>query len=137
MKKLLVGGVVGGITFFLLGWAIYGMALQSYMAAHQVPGVMKPEAEMMGNMLYMVLSNLCWGFMVAYVFAIANVNSAIDGAKTALIVGFLIALGMDLGLYAMSNWFDGLSTAMVDVAATSVMTALGGAVIGFVNSKVN
>jgi len=137
MKKLLAGGVVGGITFFLLGWAIYGMALKGYMEAHQVPGVMKSEAEMMGNMLFMVLSNLCWGFMMAYVFVIANVNSIMDGAKTGLIVGLLTALAMDLGMYAMSNWFDGLSTAMVDVAATAVMTALGGAVIGFVNSKVS
>ena len=37
LKKLLLGGIAGGIVFFLLGWLIYGKLLMGFMTAH--PGL--------------------------------------------------------------------------------------------------
>jgi hypothetical protein len=137
IKKLLAGGVAGGIAYFLLGWLIYGMALKGFMEAHQVPGIMKSEAEFMGNMHFMVISNLILGLMIAYIYSLANINSLMEGLKVGLIFGLLMALSFDLMMFAMSNMFDGMTSLAVDIAASTVFTGLGAAVVGFVNSKVS
>jgi hypothetical protein len=138
MKKLLAGGLAGGIAYFLLGWLVYGTVLMSYMEAHQLPGIMKPESEMMGiGMAFMLIANLAWGLLIAYIFMLGNINSLAAGLKQGFIIGLLLMVGMDLGFYAYSNLFDSLQTVLIDIAASTAMTCVGGGVIGFVNSKVN
>ncbi|MBL7700653.1 MAG: hypothetical protein JNM14_00265 [Ferruginibacter sp.] len=127
IKKLLIGGITGGVLFFLLGWVIYGMLLMDFMASN--PGIAGNVARAEPDYLYLIIGNMALGFMMAYIFIRANVNTIAGGAVMGGIIGLLVAVGYDCMMYATTNVTS--KTAMAaDVAATTVMTAVVGAVIG-------
>jgi hypothetical protein len=131
IKKLLIGGITGGILFFLLGWLVYGMLLMDFMNSHQgaAGNVQRAESDM--QYLYLVIGNMAMGFMLAYVFLKGNVNSMMDGFITGGILGLLIAVSYDCMIYATSTVIS--KTAMAaDVAVMTVMTAIVGAIIAVV-----
>ena len=128
-NRVLVGGIIGGVVFFFLGFLVYGMALRTFMENNQMAGLGRSDAEF--NWLMLVLGNLAFGFMVAYVLHKANANSFAAGATVAMIVGLLMALGLDLTMYATTNVFNSISGVLVDVIATSIMGAVVGGVVGW------
>lgn len=130
-KKLFIGGITAGILFFGLGYLIFGMLLKTYMANHLgVAGnIYRADADM--QFLYLVLGNLSYGFMMAYIFARANVKSAVDGLITGGIVGLLMAVGVDCVIYATSTIMS-KSMMAADVAGTTAMSAIVGAIVGLV-----
>lgn len=129
IKKWVIGGITGGVLFFLLGWLIYGMLLTSFMESHTgtAGNIMRAEPDF----LYLAIGNLAMGFAVAYVLLKANVSSMAGGFVTAGIFGLLIGVGFDCMMYATSTVIS--KTAMAaDVAASTVMTAIVGAVVAMV-----
>jgi hypothetical protein len=136
IKKLLIGGIVGGILFFGLGWLIYGNLLMSFMQKH--PGTATGVDRSMEDMrfLYLCLGNLLQGFLLAYIFIRANVKTAASGLITGGVLGALMAAGMDCIMYGTTNIIS--KTAMAaDVAAFTVMCAVVGAVLGIVMNMGN
>ncbi|HMI78129.1 MAG TPA: hypothetical protein VK484_05015 [Ferruginibacter sp.] len=129
IKKLFLGTIAGGIAFFLLGWVIFGMLLMDFMNAH--PGVAgnihRPEPDM----LYLAIGNLVWGLLYTYIFIKAGVNSLAGGLINGGIIGCLMSIGFNCIMYGTSIVTS--KTAMAaDVAAITVMMAIGGAIIGMV-----
>jgi hypothetical protein len=45
-NKILLGGIAGAVTFFLLGWLIYGLLLADYFTANYDQSIMRPIEEM-------------------------------------------------------------------------------------------
>jgi hypothetical protein len=131
IKKLLMGGIVGGILFFGLGYLIYGNLLMNFMKDH--PGTVSGVDRAMDQMefLYLAIGNLSMGFLLAYIFVKANVNTFGGGLFTGGIVGALVSIGVDCTMYATTNIIS--KTAMAaDVTATTVMSAIVGAVVAMV-----
>ena len=129
IKKLLIGGIVGGILYFLLGWLIYGMLLMDFMMGHPGTATNVDRAEM--DYLYLIIGNLAMGFLLAYVFVKSNVSSMAGGLVTGGIIGALVSVGVDCVMYATTNVVS--KTAMAaDVAAMTVMSAIVGAAVGMV-----
>lgn len=134
-KKFLIGGIVGGILFFLLGWLIYGMLLMNFMTQHATAaaaGVMRPEAEW--PWWAMIVGNMGLGFLVSYVLAKANVSGAAAGASTGAAVMFLVSLSYDFIIYAQMNLYD-LTGAAVDIISSAVIGAVVGAIVGWLNGR--
>jgi len=129
LKKLIIGGIVAGILYFLLGWLIYGMLLTNFMNNHTgVAGnIMKTEPDM----LYLAIGNLAMGFLLAYVFVKSNISSMAGGFITGAVLGLLMSVGYDCMIYATTTTLS--KTAMAaDVAAATVMTAVVGAITAMV-----
>lgn len=127
-NKILIGGLIGGVTSFLLGWIIYGVLLKDAMTS-PIAGLMKPETEMVW--WAMIGSCLAQGYLLSYVFGKwANITTLVGGATAGATLGLLIALSYDLGFYAMSNMFT-MGTMVMDVAMSTVMNAAVGAVVGW------
>lgn len=128
IKKWVIGGITGGVLYFLLGWVIYGMLLKSFMEGH--PGA-AGNVFREPDFLYLAIGNLAMGFAIAYILLKGNVSSMAGGFMTAGIVGLLIGVGYDSMVYATTNVMS--KTAMAtDVAASTVMTAIVGAVVAMV-----
>lgn len=129
IKKLLMGGITGGVLFFLLGWVIYGMLLLNFMNTHTgVAGnVARPEPDF----LYLIIGNLAMGFLMAYIFIKANINSFGSGLITGGAIGLLMAVGYDCTVYATTTIASKTGMA-ADVIAFTVMSAITGAVVGAV-----
>ena len=131
-KKFLTGTLVGGIAYFFLGYLIYGMALEGFMASHA--GTATGVAKSMDEMVWwaLIVGNLSWAAMFSYIFVQwANVNSFGAGASAGAIIGLFMALGFDMVMFATSNMMD-MTGMLADVAAATVMNALAGGAIGAV-----
>ena len=93
-QKFIVGGVVGGIVNFILGWLVYGMLLKDFMASNASSGIMRADSDMIWWAL--IVGNLCVGFLLAYVIGKGGAASAAKGAAVGFVVGLLVSLGYDL-----------------------------------------
>ncbi len=130
-KKIILGGIAGSITLFLLGWLLYGMLLANFFASHPgtVTGFERGDADMLLG--YIFLGNLAQGFLYAIVLGWANINTAGAGIKAGLIMGLLIDLGFGLVMYGTTTLMS--RTALLgDVATFTVMSAIACAVIATV-----
>ena len=56
ITKIVIGGIVGGISFFFLGWLIYGVLLMDFMSEFSNTTFNRPEEEMVW--WAMILSNM-------------------------------------------------------------------------------
>lgn len=128
-NKILLGGILGGITFFILGWLIYGIALADYMAAHSNTSVNRPMEEMIW--WAMILSNLISGFLMAFILSWSGTSNFVGGLKIGAIVGLLFGLSIDLSFYAMTTMFSDMNSLFIDIVVYSVMTALASGVIAW------
>ncbi len=129
IKKLLVGGMAGSIAHFFLGWLIYGILLADYMANH--PGILANPMRTEPDFMYLIIGNLAFGFLQAYIYIKANVNSMLDGFVTGGIIGLLMTVGYDCINYATSSIIS-KSAMAADAAAATLMTAVVGALIAFI-----
>jgi len=135
IKKISIAGIAGGVVAFLLGWLIYGKLLMDFMAEHGNSSVMRAEADMIWWAL--ILSNIFWGVMLAYIFnRWANINTLGAGATAGATISLLIGLSMNLGFYATSTVYKDMTGLVVDILAGIVMGAVVGAVVGLVLGKI-
>jgi hypothetical protein len=128
MKKMLIGTVVGGVTFFLLGGLIYAVILGNFYEANlgSATGVLRE----LPILWAMVVSQLGMAAVVTYVFLLSDVASASNGLKTGAILGLLLGIAISFDLYSVTNWSNS-TVAFVEPIVWVVRTALAGAAIGW------
>jgi len=125
-QKFIVGGVVGGILYFLLGYVFYGLLLKGFFDSNGM-------AVNMDNVKWwaMIVGNLAGGFLLAYILTKGNVSTAGGGAGTGFVVGLLMSLSFDLVMFGIGKGME-LKGVAADVAVAAIMTAIIGAVVGWV-----
>ncbi len=133
-NKTLIGGLAGGVAFFLLGWLIYGILLVDYYAANTNQCAMRPMTEM----IYwaMGISNLALGLLLAMIFGWSNTSGMMAGAKVAAIIGLFMAISLNFNFYSMSTMYASLTPIFVDILVSAVYFALGGGIIAWVMGMV-
>ena len=134
-KKFLVGGIVGGIAYFLLGYLVFGILLMDFFKSHSnsTPGVYRADTDMIW--WAMIVGNLAYGFLLSYVIGKAGAASVAGGFKTGAIIGLLASIASNCITYALVNLSD--TTAMaVDIVASTIVGGILGAIVGWVQSKV-
>lgn len=125
--KILRGTIFGGITFFLLGWLVYGILLMDFMAANSNNCAARLDNEMIW--WAMVVSNLVLALFVTVVLKWSGAKSVPDGMKIGAVVGFLTGLSTDLSYYSMTTMISNLTALFVDVLVYSIMLGVVGIVI--------
>ena len=132
-NKFYLAAIVGFVTFFILGWLIYGMILKDTMAAHTLTsGFWKTDAEMQArDFMALILAQLATGFLFALVITYANSTSASSGAKTGAILALLMGIATDFTFYGTANFLD-LSGVAIDIICWVITGTIAGAVIGMV-----
>ena len=134
MKKLIAGGIAGGVAFFFLGWVAYGMLLMDFMTAHsRRSAAFRSEDEMI--FWAMILGNLAYGFLVSLIINRTPNASVAQGASTGFITGLLYAAAVNFTTYAQIDLF-GKKVMAADILTMAILTAVIGAVIAWVVSKV-
>lgn len=129
-NKFIIGGIIGGVAFFLLGWLVWGILLMDFMKnnAGTATGVMREQADMVWWAL--IVGNLFSGLFVSYVLNKAGSASAGSGAATGAAIGLLVGAGFDFTFYGTSNIMN-LNGFLVDIVANTIVTAIVGGIIGW------
>ena len=128
--KVLIGGVLGGIAFFLLGWLVWGILLHDTMAQYSNAACTKPEAEM--NMAYMVIANLLWGIVFAYILNNwKGEMSPKTGAVVGVIISILLGIAMDLYSLALTTMMTSTTPILYNIAANALVGGIVGAIVGW------
>jgi hypothetical protein len=126
VKNFIVGGIVGGIVDFLLGWVVYGMLLHDMMP-------MEPGAK--ENMMFIFLGCMSFGFLISWVFSqgegISNVGA---GIKMAL--GIAVFMGLCSHFFMnMTNETIDVKFMAIDILGSLVLATGVGAAVATVNAK--
>jgi hypothetical protein len=131
--KVLLSALVTGVVGFLMGWIIFGMlGMMDYYTAHCTEGwnvLQKTEEEM--NFIGMIIANLAWGSLMAWMLWKMGVNSAIGGLVPGAVLAVLVTITYDMFFYSTMNVYKDTMIFGVDVAVNAVMGAVVGVVAGF------
>ncbi len=129
-NKILLGGLAGGVAFFLLGFLFYGILLMKFFEANSgsATGVMKDPPVWWA----LILGNIFWGLLLAVIFGRwASISTFAGGARAGAIIGLLASLSFDLTMFGTAN-LSTLPAAGVDVVVATIMSAIAGGVVGLV-----
>src|SRR5574338_258604 len=123
-NKFFLGGIVGGVVYFVLGYLFYGLLLKSFFDANATPVDMS-------KMVWwaLIVANLLAGFLFSYIIGKANATGMGSAAGIGFVAGLLMALSFDLMSYSMGNGMANLKAIAVDAITGAVMSAIAGAAI--------
>nr|WP_294777581.1 hypothetical protein [uncultured Flavobacterium sp.] len=127
VKNFIVGGIVGGIADFLMGWLLYGMLLKDFFP--------KPEGAGAENLTFIFLGCMCFGFMMSFIFNQGEgISKCVPGVKLAVGIALFMSLSMNF-FYSMYSETINMQMVAVDVLVSIVIASVVGAVIAVVNGK--
>jgi hypothetical protein len=127
VKNFIVGGIVGGIADFLMGWLIWGILLKDTMP--------KPEGAGPENMMFIFLGCMCFGFLVSYVLSQGEgISKCVAGIKMAAGIALFMSLCNNF-FYNMYKDAIDIKLMGIDVVASVVIGTVVGAVVAVVNGK--
>jgi hypothetical protein len=122
-KNFIVGGIVGGIVNFLLGWVFYGILFKD----------IYPESPEM-KLEFIALGCLTFGFLVSYIFnKWAGISNPMTGLYAGAVIGFINGLSMNFFMY--SDMPLNLQNMIIDVVICTVTGSFIGAAVAFVHGK--
>ena len=136
VTRLLAAAVAGGITFFVLGFLIYGLLLENLMKPNMntYPGLMNETPVWVP----LVLANFVSALLLAYIFEKwAGIRTFAAGLQGGAVVWFLIALSFQLMFLAFMNLHKNYIPVVADIIGSTVMGAIGGGVIAMVLGLMN
>lgn len=126
-SKMLIGGVLGGIVFFLLGWLLFGVIFADSMTG--MPCMRTHETL---NIPMIAIGNLLTGLLLAHIYSRwANITTFVGGAMAAFIIGLLMYGGMSFLSYGTTTMYADLKSVLMDIVTSSVMLAIAGGVVGW------
>ena len=138
LARVLAATVAGGITFFILGFIIFGLILD--------PLVMKPNmspetAKLMKDppdWVFLILFNFVGAFLLAYIFdKWATIRTFGGGFIGGAIIFLIVDLYIQLMLAAFMNVSHGLHPIIADLIGTMIVAGGAGGVVGIVLGKMN
>lgn len=127
VKNFIVGGIVGGIVDFLLGWVVYGMLLKDTFP--------KPEGAGAENIVFIFLGCMSFGFLVSWIFSQGEgIANMVTGIKVA--IGIALFMGLCNNFF-MSMYKESVDVKMmaIDILASFVLATGVGAAVAMVNGK--
>ncbi|MDN3676903.1 hypothetical protein QWY90_06225 [Flavobacterium paronense] len=127
VKNFFIGGIVGGIVDFLMGWLVWGILLKDTFP--------KPEGSGPENMMFIFLGCLFFGFLISYIF------SQGEGISTCM-SGIKMAVGIALFMSLSDNFFMNMYKETIDfklmgigIVASIFVASIVGAAVAVVNGK--
>lgn len=126
-NRVLIGGLIGALTIFLLGYLLYGVLLDSTMeACTQCQRTMEEL-----NFPLLILGNVFLGLTLAYILGRSGVGSFNSGASMGAMIGALLIIGWSLITYATSTVYTTTTCILYRVIAEIILWGVAGGVIGW------
>ncbi len=123
IKKMLIAGTIAGVLFFLFGWVVYGILLKDFFFKNTGAAGHLDRIDI--QLVIVFLGSLLQGYVYAYVFTRANVESLKDGMTTGGILGFLMISAFDCMMYGTTLILSKHSLLGDVLASTSIAIVVG------------
>ncbi len=122
-KNFIVGGIVGGIVNFLLGWVFY---------AKLFPNIYPESPDT--KLEFIALGCFTFGFFVSYIFnKWAGISNPITGIYAGAVIGLFNGLSMNFFMY--SDIPLNVQNMITDVAICTITGSIIGAAVALVHGK--
>lgn len=123
VKNFIIGGIVGGIVDFLLGWLFYGQLFTNIYP--QNPNT---------KLEFIFLGCMTFGFFVSLIFTKwAGITNLVTGLKAGALIGLFYGLSMNFFMY--SSQVVDYKLLGLDTIVNLAMGAGVGAAVAFVLGK--
>ena len=124
--KILRGTIFGGISYFLLGWVIYGILLMGFLSTNMNQCAARPD-----EMIWwaIILSNFTAALMLTLFMKWYGAKGIIEGLKIGALFGFLYASTVGLSSWSMTTMYLKFAALILDVIASTVILAIVGMII--------
>ena len=134
IKRFIIGTVVGGITLFILGYVIFGLAFADFYAANR--GSATGVARDTPLIWSLALGALSYAALLTLAIETRTRSATIvEGLKIAAIVGFLFWFSVGFYRYALGNVWN-LTATLVDPLLELIRAGISGAIIAAVLGKI-
>ncbi|MDO9512503.1 MAG: hypothetical protein Q7J34_12140 [Bacteroidales bacterium] len=128
--KNLLAILAGGITYFLLGWLVYGIILMDFMQNGTNQSLNRPEEEFIW--WAMLLSCFAFSSIITLVYHWSKKTSWLDGAKIGVVMGVLITILLDFSFYSMTTIYLSITPIFIEIVASGINAAIVGIVVGLI-----
>lgn len=133
--KILRGTLIGGVSYFLIGWLVYGVLLYNFFAPMTNTCANRPAGEMIW--WAMILSNLLIALFVTLLLKWSGASTITDGLKTGALFGVLFTATIDLSLYSMTTMYKSLLPIVIETVVSAAVFAIVGMIIVLTWGKVS
>jgi hypothetical protein len=132
-QKRIVATLAGGVTAFLMGWILYGMAFVGFFSQHYLQQVERPDDQMVWWALF--AGNVMYAYLLAYLFPKwEGNNSFVGGFKSGAMIALILGYAVNLTMYGTSGIMD-LTATLVDPLVFGLMMGVSGGVIGWIYGR--
>jgi hypothetical protein len=132
-KQFLLSTLAGFVTLFFLGFLFYAVLLMDFFGSHTSAGAMR-EAPIFWALIVSELTLAALGTIIFGRWA--SISTAMGGLKAGILIGLLLGIAFNFGMYATSTMMD-MTAGLVDIVVTAIRVGASGAVIGLVLGKVS
>jgi len=124
--KIVRGTIFGGISYFLLGWVVYGILLMGFLSTNMNQCAARPD-----EMIWwaIILSNFTAALLLTLFLKWFGAKGIIDGLKIGALFGFLYASAVALSSWSMTTMYNKFGALIVDVLASTVLFSVVGMII--------
>jgi hypothetical protein len=133
-RSFLTGGLIAGTVYFFLGWLVFGVLLADTMSGHMNEALMRKDEDLI--LWALVTGNLCYGFLLSYIFQHMGVNNARRGSAVGATIGLITSLTFDLNFFGTSTMYKDLIAVAFNASAFLVISAITGLILGMLMSRV-
>lgn len=134
-KKFAIGGIIGGVVYFFLGWLVYAFLLKDFMSIDPaIVEVIERKPEDM-QMSFLIISCLAWGSFLSFLFIKwAGISTVKSGAIAGAIIGAWFALVYGASSISMMTFWS-IQNTIADMIGNAICSAATGAAIGYYFNK--
>lgn len=132
-RSFISGGLIAGTVYFFLGWLVFGILLADTMKGHMNDSLMRKNEDMI--LWALIVGNLCYGFLLSYIFQHMGVHTARRGSAAGATIGLITSLTFDLNFFGTSTMYKDLVAVAFNASAFLVVSAITGLVLGMWMSR--
>lgn len=128
-NKILIGGLIGFVVTFIMGYLFYGVLLTDFFAtnAGTATGTMRADSEMLW--IPLILGHVSIGLLLSIILGRwAGISTLSSGAMAGALIGCLFSMGNNLIMYGTTH-ITNLTGALADIVVTTVIMAIAGGLI--------
>ena len=136
LTKIIAATVAGGVTFFILGFLIFGLLLgPTVMLPNTNPDALK-IVNQVPEWAPLILGNLAIALLLAYIFeSLAGIRTFASGLKAGAVILLIMDLYLQSMFLAFMKMHSSYTPVIADIIGSTVMGAIAGGVIGLVLGK--